>query len=303
MQAGPDTPAPDAAATRSRPGAALSAARQRAGLDQQRAAAEMRIDLATLRALESDDYARLGAPIFVKGHLRNYARLLGLDPEALVQEYEAATRPAPPQLVGYRNEGESVEGAPLRQHLPLFTWGIALLIVSGVALWAWNNPDLIRPADPIAAAPLGPVTAPAATDRAPAEPLVADPTAPSSDAEVTDTALPDTPPSASAAPAPVAEAPAPRATPPAADGALRVQLRFSGESWVEIYDAAGNPLVYELYEGGRSRSVTAQPPLRVFLGQAAAVTLSVDGRRVELGPLAKRDGTARFTLAAGGELR
>jgi cytoskeleton protein RodZ len=80
-------------------------------------------------------------------------------------------------------------------------------------------------------------------------------------------------------------------------------LRFTGESWVEVYDADGNPLVYELYDAGRARTINARPPLRVFLGQVNAVTFAIDGRRVDLAPHAKRDGTARFTIAAGGEVR
>jgi cytoskeleton protein RodZ len=86
-------------------------------------------------------------------------------------------------------------------------------------------------------------------------------------------------------------------------GQLRLTLRFSGESWVEVYDAAGAPLVYQLFETGQSRELNATPPLRVFLGQAASVAMTIDGRKVDLPALTKRDATARFSVAAGGSVR
>lgn len=300
METSPE-PVAAAEAPRLRPGEQLRGARLRAGLDEPRAAAEMRIDLATLRALERDDYARLGAPIFVKGHLRNYARLLGLDAEALIAEYEASTRPSDPRLFGYRNEGESVDGAPIRQNLPLLNWLIALAIVAGVALWAHDNPMLQRLIEPQVAVTEGVVSAAPEESASSAQiPETAELAAMPAPAEVAAVETPVAEPM----PPPEREAETDTAARPVATpGQLRVQLRFSGESWVEVYDAAGEPLVYELYDAGRSRSLSAPPPLRVFLGQAGAVTLTVDGRRLDLSGLTKRDGTARFTLAAGGELR
>jgi cytoskeleton protein RodZ len=65
-------------------GEVLAARRGERGLTIQQAAAATRIRAHYLSALESDELERLAAPVYAKGHLRTYARYLGLDPEPLV---------------------------------------------------------------------------------------------------------------------------------------------------------------------------------------------------------------------------
>jgi cytoskeletal protein RodZ len=66
-------------------GQILAARRGERGLTIQQAAAATRIRAHYLSALESDELERLAAPVYAKGHLRTYARYLGLDPEPLVK--------------------------------------------------------------------------------------------------------------------------------------------------------------------------------------------------------------------------
>lgn len=282
-------------ATALRPGEQLRAAREQRGLTPVQAAHEMRIDLATLRALESDDYARLGAPIFVKGHLRNYAKHLGLAADPLVAAYEQIAAPKPPSLVGYRNEGEQMGGhLEIKRWLPVVAGGIATVLLVLFALWLFRRPDAPPPEPTEVVAAPAPTTAAAAAAAPATAPAAAPATVPAAAAATVAAAAPGN--------APRAEAPAEpaRVAPP---GQLRLALRFSGESWVEVTDSAGQPLVYQLFEAGQSRELSATPPLRVFLGQAASVTLTIDGRKVDLAPLTKRDATARFSVAAGGSVR
>jgi len=58
-----------------------------------------------------------------------------------------------------------------------------------------------------------------------------------------------------------------------------------------------------LFDAGQTRELVATPPLRVFIGQAGSVAVSVDGKRIDIAALTKRDATARFTIAAGGAVR
>ena len=60
------------------PGAGLRLAREQLGLTQQQAAEQLTVDVSVITALDADDFAALGADVFVKGHLRRYAALLGL---------------------------------------------------------------------------------------------------------------------------------------------------------------------------------------------------------------------------------
>jgi cytoskeletal protein RodZ len=66
-------------------GEVLAAKRGERGLTIEQAAATTRIRAHYLSALESDELERLAAPVYAKGHLRTYARYLGLDPEPLVK--------------------------------------------------------------------------------------------------------------------------------------------------------------------------------------------------------------------------
>jgi cytoskeleton protein RodZ len=85
-------------------------------------------------------------------------------------------------------------------------------------------------------------------------------------------------------------------------GAVTVRLQFSAASWVEIYDGANQRLIYDIGQPGQSRTVSGQPPLRVTLGVASAVSVSVNDRSVPVPRRADRD-AARFTVMADGTLR
>jgi cytoskeleton protein RodZ len=314
-------PANDAArdgeAKSARAGEQLRAARERRKLTQAQAASEMRIDLATLRALEADDFTRLGAPIFVKGHLRNYAKQLGIAVEPLLEAYERAAQPAPPPLVGYRNEGEQMEGrVEFKRMLPTVAAGVTSVLLVLFTVWLYHRPEPLTTPGPVPAAASAPaVTAPAPTTAAPVAGSVASAPAPAP-AQAGAAAAPAnaTPAGGTARAEPQRADPArtdpPRVDAPATDpkpalavGQVRIALRFSAESWVEVYDPANQPLVYQLFDAGQTREFTATPPLRVFIGQAGSVAVTIDGKRVDIAPLTKRDATARFTIGAGGAVR
>src|SRR5690606_32049184 len=78
-------------------GAELRVAREAAGLTQADVAERLKMPLRVVRSLEDEDWSRLGAPVFVRGQLRSYARLLGIDAEPVIEASEVGPV-APPQL-------------------------------------------------------------------------------------------------------------------------------------------------------------------------------------------------------------
>jgi hypothetical protein len=68
-------------------GEALKRARTGQGIDARTAEERTKIRIKYLRALESEDWDVLPSPAYTKGFLRTYATMLGLDAEALVDEY------------------------------------------------------------------------------------------------------------------------------------------------------------------------------------------------------------------------
>jgi cytoskeleton protein RodZ len=104
-----------------------------------------------------------------------------------------------------------------------------------------------------------------------------------------------------AAPAPAAAEPV---TEPAMPGTpVRLQLNFSADSWVELYDASGQRVFYDLGSANSVRSLTAAAPLRVFLGFADGVQLELNGQPVVVPAQVRRGNVARFTVDEHGQVR
>jgi len=79
------------------------------------------------------------------------------------------------------------------------------------------------------------------------------------------------------------------------DGAHRLLLETSADSWVEITGANDELLEQDLLRGGESRQYTDDGPFRISLGRSSAVTLSLDGQAIDLAPFT-RDDVARLVL-------
>ena len=71
------------------PGNYLRRARESKGISQQEMATNLKITVSKLTALETGDYEQFPSPTYVKGFLRNYSRLLGLDESSVLHSYQA----------------------------------------------------------------------------------------------------------------------------------------------------------------------------------------------------------------------
>lgn len=139
-------------------GERLRSARKARALTIEQAAYTLKLDISILRALEDERYAVLGAPVFVRGHLKAYARLLDLSEEAVLQAYRAAD-PAADALPKVAREIEK----------PLTTSPGPLAILAAVLL-ALIAMGVIYALGSGA----GPVVAPAG-DSAPGQPAISNP--------------------------------------------------------------------------------------------------------------------------------
>ena len=116
-------------------GARLLAARERAGLTQVRAAERLHLDPGVIRALETESFGELGAPVFVRGHLRHYAELVRESAPELLALYAAGTTVGAPDLtlMPHARPGGSLRSA-------LRVSGLAVIIgvgLIGSARWIW----------------------------------------------------------------------------------------------------------------------------------------------------------------------
>jgi Helix-turn-helix domain len=79
-------------------GETLAQARHQAGLTVTEVSQQTRIRETIIRKIEEDDYAELGGDFYARGHIRAIAKVVGADPEPLIQEYD--TRHRAPGAVG-----------------------------------------------------------------------------------------------------------------------------------------------------------------------------------------------------------
>ncbi len=76
------------------PGVLLRAGRESAGLSIDQVADKLHLLQSVIIALETDSYDRIRGETFVRGYLRNYARLLGISDDEVMTRYNAG-KPAP----------------------------------------------------------------------------------------------------------------------------------------------------------------------------------------------------------------
>lgn len=276
------------------PGPSLRRARESLGLTEQQAAEQLNLDATVVRALESDDLAALGAPVFARGHLRRYGSLLGLSEESVLAAYErAATQPAQPSLVPHSRQ----EMAPVARGRPAWPWALggALLFLVAAGLVAYVSefgltlPQIGAPSEAPAPVALDPGSEPEAGISVPGEVEGNGAVAPTIDQVTAD--------AGAASPGPEVAAPV---IPP---GHVSVSISFAADSWAEVYDGTGQAVLYDLGRAGTERKIAAAAPLSVTLGNAPAVTLLVNGRAAQLPLPPAGQSVARFTIAADGSLR
>lgn len=251
-------------------GESLRGAREAQGLSVEEAARRLRLMHRQIEAMEREDFDSLGQPVFARGFVRNYARLLGLDPEVLLTRMaNAPAEPAPVAQVSL----PPVARGPVPLWLLLLLVGGLLVIVAPFALYWWLNSeaDAPAPAPPAVQTPAShavppPVAAPVEVVPAPAAAPVA-----------------ETP---TVAPADGVEAP------PALG---RLQFEFGGSSWVEIKDADGRMIMRQLNAAGSRAEIEGTPPFQLVVGNARQVRLSYNDRPIDLTPFIDVT-VARFTL-------
>ena len=112
-------------------GQALQAGREARGLSREEVAKALRLSISTVRRLENEDWEMMPAPVFVRGYVSSYARLVGLDADALLSLYKvmdvrSSTEP--------RIELTSVDGDHKGFRAPWIFAGAALVAAAVVAV-------------------------------------------------------------------------------------------------------------------------------------------------------------------------
>ncbi|MFI6325879.1 helix-turn-helix domain-containing protein [Nonomuraea sp. NPDC050556] len=225
-------------------GSVLSAARREAGLTVGQLSATTRIREALVYAIERDDFSLCGGGFYARGHVKNLAKALGLDPAAMVQLYDDQQGgvPIPVQASTVFQTARRVKLRERRGPNWTMALGVALalVVVFGVVRVMGGSGELptaeIRPASSVPSVP---------------------PNTPISD-----------PPRRTSAKSTVKPE------------FVTVKVKAKRSSYINVRDAKGRRLFSGTLSAGKSNTWKAPSQVKLLIGDAGAVSLQVNGKNL-----------------------
>lgn len=276
-------------------GARLKAKRESLGLDVPQLAAQLKLRVQILEAIESDRLDALGAGVFARGYLSAYAKAVGMP--LVVLESEPAARTTAPNLVTHVKPRY---GSILGRYTSRV--GHVLLTAAIVVPFIWMATSNQLPSQ---RATLTSLDVPA-VDGLPRVDRDGPAAAAVPDLPVMASLAPMFPPRSASAdldagllPAGAAASAVPTAPTPDAPAGLRLSL--SADSWVEVSSIDGRVLESSLLRKGTVRDFPLESGLRVSLGNAGGVELRLNGEPIDVSGF-QRANVARFRLGSDGVL-
>lgn len=225
-------------------GEQLRAAREAKRLQLEDAHRQTKIHTRILQAMEEDRAGEILAPAYAKVFLKKYATFLNLDPVPLVAEYLRAEPPSPSSLTIQGNG--SPEGAAAVEGPRWMPAIIAVAAVIGMGFLVVLAKDLYR-----------------TVTTTPAPPHSVGGQAPGA-----------------AAPKPAAPAaPAPKPIVPKSQP-LTLSVKAAQDCWMQV-KADDKVLFQNILGKGRQETWTAHDALELWVGNAAALTLTLNGHALE----------------------
>lgn len=272
-------------------GSLLARARKQQNKSIEQIAEELNLSVSQIRTIELDQTDGLPEPTYVRGYIRAYAKLLGLEPEVVLQNYLNEDW----QKFTNLNDMPRGIGSAERGSKKWFSVGklvlLGLIALIAVALWYGGVFDSIvgQPQQDQAALDVGSSNAQASLV------VAADSSRGDEVSPTTDGAALAEPERGSAAEAEVSvaqesesEADIPQSSDVAqedSDGPQEGEssldenvllMNFSETSWVDIRDADDTRLAYKSYAAGERLEVREAGELRVFIGNAAGVSVQLN---------------------------
>lgn len=229
-------------------GETLAKARQDAGLTITQVSERTRVRETVIRAIERNDFTICGGNFYARGHIRGIARVVGVDAEPLVREYDDAHGGAPQAISAASAFEPEAPVMRYREHRsPNWTAAMAValaLVMVYVVVRVVSGAGGSHKVEPAANHFRGSAKAPAPPSAAPAQP------------------------------APSSSAPAPATS--RKDVTLRVTA--TSASWIYVQDAKNHELFSGLINSGDSRQWTDAKKLKILIGNAGGVKLNVNGK-------------------------
>ncbi|WMQ73127.1 MAG: Cytoskeleton protein RodZ [Sodalis sp.] len=286
-------------------GGRLRQARENMGLSQQAVAERLCLKVSTVRDIEDDHANPNLASTFLRGYIRSYARLVHVSEEELIPmmakqtPIKASTKVAPMQSFSLGKTLKKRDG-----WLMGFTWFILFVIIGLTGAWWWQNhqaqqQDITNMADQSSAQLSKGDDTIALSFGDSADDVGQPPAEQSADAGAPSAtpSIPDTASAGDASPAlAVVSSSAPQSVAAKANDKV-LTMNFTGDCWLEVFDAGGKELFSGIQHSGATLNLTGQTPYKLKIGAPAAVQVQYQGRPVNLSRFVRSKQVTRLTVA------
>ena len=227
-------------------GSSITQARKSAGLSIEDLSASTNIRTALLKEIESDNFANCGGETYARGHIRNIAMKLGVDPLIFIAAFEDEqmhTDRSMKELLVENSVMRQPEEARKVSWKVLATISVSSLFIAGLAQIIISNTATVEIPEPIASitATESATPSPEATEATPTE----------------------------------------QATVSTGDGVELVISATRAKSWLFVSDATGRTLFSGQMSRGSSKTFRTDVSLNVKIGNAGGVDLTVNGKKVD----------------------
>ena len=262
-------------------GSLLSAARKQQNRTVEEIADELNLSVTQIKTIELDQSEGLPEPTYVRGYIRSYARLLGLDAEQVLENYlnpnwqKSTSLDDMPKGIGSADDADSSSF-----FTPAKVIVLLVLIASFTFLWSSGLlKDILGLSKDQPAVVASTDSASSAVNEAPVTNTEVQVNTQASTPEVEASVLPSGPTDS--------------------EGQNALVLSFAETSWVDIRDSDNKRLAYQSYAQGEELAVESLKTMSVFIGNANGVTARYNGADFDLSPY--REGIyAKFTLKPRG---
>ena len=227
-------------------GSSITQARKSAGLSIEDLSASTNIRTALLKEIESNNFANCGGETYARGHIRNIATKLGVDPLIFIAAFEDEqmhTDRSMKELLVENSVMRQPEEARKVSWKVLATISVSSLFIAGLAQIIISNTASVEIPEPIASitATESATPSPEATEATPTE----------------------------------------QATVSTGEGVELVVSASRAKSWLFVSDATGRTLFSGQMSRGSSKTFRTDVSLNVKIGNAGGVDLTVNGKKVD----------------------
>jgi cytoskeleton protein RodZ len=304
------------------PGDRLQAERIKLGLSIEDVATRMHLSIGILEAIEENNFDDITAPIFVKGYLRAYARIVSLDEDEMIQQYLDYYSDEDPPICPTGNLAPEISSEDAR-----IKWTTYLVIIGLLGLltvWWWNQYQVKTDVVSLDAEQTDSVRQPEVTsDKVVSEIEPASSTVLSAAEEVDVLPMPVDEPEVTdltvvantqevvnleqteqdiievvqqQVEVTELEGFAEEISRMAPMGSEQLEILIHADTWIDIKDANGHQLAYELLRAEQKLYLTGEAPFEIFFGNGHGIELIYNNETIDISSRIRDNNTARLKI-------